>query len=99
MTEIDMPLIELMQKQDGGDFLRAIAEAVQLLMERAVEGLVGPGPYELGGGSPTWRNGHRDRELMTRLGGAELASRSSGRAPSLRAPSSRAGRPVRRWWR
>ena len=33
-------LIELLQKQDDGDFLRAVAEAVlQLLMEHDVEGL------------------------------------------------------------
>jgi hypothetical protein len=33
MTETSMPLIELLQKQDDGDFLRAVAEAVlQLLM-------------------------------------------------------------------
>ena len=40
-------LIELLQKQDDGDFLRAVAEAVlQLLMEHDVEGLVGAGRNE-----------------------------------------------------
>ncbi len=35
MTEPALPLIELLQKQDDGDFLRSVAEAVlQLLMER-----------------------------------------------------------------
>lgn len=37
MTEPTLPLIELLQKQDDGDFLRAVAEAVlQLLMEHDV---------------------------------------------------------------
>ena len=45
MTEPTLPLIELLQKQDDGDFLRAVAEAVlQLLMEHDVEGVVGAGP-------------------------------------------------------
>ena len=57
MTETSMPLINLLQKQDGGDFLRAVAEAVlQLLMEHDVEGLVGR--YERGDGRQTWRNGY-----------------------------------------
>jgi transposase-like protein len=79
MTEPSMPLIELLQKQDDGDFLRAVAEAVlQLLMEHDVEGLVGAGRYERGDGRLTWRNGYRDRELKTRLGVLKL------RVPKLR---------------
>jgi putative transposase len=79
MTESSMPLIELLQKQDDGDFLRAVAEAVlQLLMEHDVEGLVGVGRYERGDGRLTWRNGYRDRELKTRLGVLNL------RVPKLR---------------
>lgn len=31
MTETNMPLIELLQKHDEGDFLRAVTEAVGLL--------------------------------------------------------------------
>ncbi len=47
ITETSIPLIELLQKQDDGDFLRAVAVAVlQLLMEHDVEGLVGAGRYE-----------------------------------------------------
>ena len=43
MAEDSMALIELMQKADGGDFLRSLAEAVlQLLMEADV---VGDRPY------------------------------------------------------
>ena len=42
MAEDSMALIELMQKADGGDFLRSLAEAVlQLLMEADVDGLIG----------------------------------------------------------
>ena len=79
MTETTLPLIELLQKQDDGDFLRAVAEAVlQLLMEHDVEGLVGAGRYERGDGRQTWRNGYRDRELKTRLGALNL------RVPKLR---------------
>jgi putative transposase len=79
MTETTFPLIELLQKQDDGDFLRAVAEAVlQLLMEHDVEGVVGAGRYERGDGRQTWRNGYRDRELKTRLGALNL------RVPKLR---------------
>ena len=79
MTEPTLPLIELLQKQDDGDFLGAVAEAVlQLLMEHDVEGVVGAGRYERGDGRQTWRNGYRDRELKTRLGALNL------RVPKLR---------------
>jgi transposase-like protein len=79
MTDTSMPLIELLQKQDDGDFLRAVAEAVlQLLMEHDAEGLIGAGRYERGDGRLTWRNGYRDRELKTRLGVLNL------RVPKLR---------------
>jgi transposase-like protein len=79
MTETGMPLIELLQKQDNGVFLRAVAEAVlQLLMEHDVEGLVGAGRCERGDGRLTWRNGYRDREFKTRLGVLNL------RVPKLR---------------
>jgi hypothetical protein len=45
MTEERMPLADLVQKADGGDFLRAVAEAVlQLLMEADVDGLIGASP-------------------------------------------------------
>jgi putative transposase len=53
MTETTLPLIELLQKQDDGDFLRSVAEAVlQLLMEHDVE-VVGAGRYERGDGRQT----------------------------------------------
>jgi hypothetical protein len=42
MTEVRLPLNELLQKAGDGDFLRAVAESVlQLLMEADVEGLIG----------------------------------------------------------
>jgi hypothetical protein len=42
MTEARMALIELLEKADDGDFLRAVAEAVlQLLMEADVESVIG----------------------------------------------------------
>ena len=44
MTKTNMDLSELLAKQDGGDFLRSVAEAVlQLIMEADVEGLIGAG--------------------------------------------------------
>ncbi len=44
MTKDSMPLIELLQKQDEGDYLLAVAEAVpQLIMEADVEGVIGAG--------------------------------------------------------
>lgn len=67
MTENNMTLIELLQKHDEGDFLRAVTEAVlQTLMEHDVEGVIGAGRYERGDGRQTYRNGYRDRELKTR---------------------------------
>jgi putative transposase len=79
MTETNMPLIELLRKQDDGDFLRSVAEAVlQLLMEHDVEGVIGAGRHERAEGRLTYRNGYRDRELKTRLGSLNL------RVPKLR---------------
>jgi putative transposase len=79
MTEERMPLAELLEKAGEGDFLRAVAEAVlQLLMEADVEGLIVAGRYERNGERTTWRNGHRERALDTRLGALQL------RIPKLR---------------
>ncbi len=79
ITDTNMPLIERLQKHDGGDFLRAVTQAVlQTLMEHVVEGLIGAGRYERGDGRQTYRNGYRDRELKTRLGALNL------RVPKLR---------------
>jgi putative transposase len=79
MTEERLVLAELLEKAGDGDFLRAVAEAVlQLLMESDVEGMIGAGRYERSGERTTWRNGHRDRTLDTRLGALQL------RIPKLR---------------
>ena len=75
MTEERLPLNELLQKSDDGDFLRAVAESVlQLLMEADVEGLIGAGAkHERAADRPlNWRNGYRDRTLDTRLGSLNL---------------------------
>jgi putative transposase len=100
MTEGRLPLSELLEKAGDGDFLRSVAEAVlQMLMEADVDGLIGAGRYERSGERTTWRNGHRDRVLDTRLGSLQLRIRSCGRAAISR-HSWRRGRPRRkRWWR
>ena len=73
MTKTNMDLTELLAKQDGGDFLRAVAEAVlQLIMEADVEGLIGAGKHERSADRATWRNGYRERALDTRLGTLNL---------------------------
>ena len=73
MTKTNMDLSELLAKQDGGDFLRAVAEAVlQLIMEADVEGLIGAGKHERADQRTTWRNGYRERALDTRLGTLNL---------------------------
>ncbi len=75
-------MIELLQKHDEDDFLRAVTEAVlQTLMEHDVEGMIGAGRYERGDGRQTYRNGYRDRELKTRMGALNL------RVPKLRTGS------------
>src|SRR6201990_527980 len=89
MTEERLVLAELLEKAGEGDFLRAVAEAVlQLLMETDVEGLIGAGRYERSGERTTWRNGHRDRMLDTRLGSLQL------RIPPSRHPAVPRGQEV-----
>jgi putative transposase len=79
MTDGSMALVELLEKADDGDFLRAVAEAVlQLLMEADVEGVIGAGRHERSPERLTYRNGHRARTLDTRLGPLRL------RIPELR---------------
>jgi putative transposase len=79
MTEDTLPLTELLAKAGGGDFLRAVAEAVvQLLMETDVEGLIGAARHERTAERNTYRNGYRERALDTRLGTLQL------RIPKLR---------------
>jgi putative transposase len=79
MTDARLPLAELLEKAGDGDFLRAVAEAVQqLLMEADVEGLIGAARHERTAERQTYRNGYRDRALDTRLGTLQL------RVPKLR---------------
>ena len=74
-----MALVELLEKADDGDFLRAVAEAVlQLLMEADVESVIGAGRHERSPERLNYRNGHRARTLDTRLGSLQL------RIPKLR---------------
>lgn len=50
MTKTDMDRSALLAKQDQGDILRGIAEAVlQLIMETDVDGLIGAGRHERSG--------------------------------------------------
>lgn len=59
MTKTNMDLSELLAKQDVGDFLRSVAEAVlQLIMEADVEGLIGASKHERSNDRATWRNGY-----------------------------------------
>lgn len=69
MTDDRLPLTELLAKAGDQDFLRTVAESVlQLIMEADVEGLIGAGRFERSAERATWRNGHRERSLETRLG-------------------------------
>jgi len=88
MTGTNMTLVDLLQKHDGGDFLRAVTEGVlQTLMEHDVGGVIGAGRHERGEGRQTCRKGYRDRELKTRMGALNL------RVPKLRAGSCFPGFP------
>jgi putative transposase len=63
-----------------------------LLMETDVDGLIGAGRYERNGERTTWRNGHRDRVLDTRLGSLQLRIpklRQGSYFPSFLAPRKR----------
>ena len=96
MTEERLALSELLEKAGDSDFLRTVAEAVlQLLMDADVEGVIGAGRYERSGERTTWRNGHRDRMLDTRLGSLQLRIPNSVKAATSRR-SSRPGRFRRR---
>jgi transposase-like protein len=63
----------LLQKSGEGDVLRTVAERVlQLLMEAAVEGVIGAARHECSAERLNWRNGCRERTLGTRLGPLSL---------------------------
>jgi transposase-like protein len=60
-------------KPDRGDVLRSVAAAVlQLILAAAVDGLIGAGRHARSGARTTWRHGHRERALDTRLGTLQL---------------------------
>ena len=74
MTDSTMTLLlDQIQASTDGDFLRAIAaHTLQRLMEFEVDGLIGAGRHERSDERTTYRNGHRDRQLETRLGTLDL---------------------------
>jgi len=99
MTEDKMALVELLEKADDGDFVRAVAEAVlQLLMEADVEGVVGAGRHERSETRLNYRNGHRARSTPGSAR-SSCASRSCARARTSRPFWSRARLARRRWSR
>ena len=62
-----------MAKIGDGDFLRTAAECVlHIIIKADVECLIGAGRHERSSDWSTWRNGHRDRCLGTRLGKLNL---------------------------
>ncbi len=99
MAEDSMALIELMQKADGGDFLRSLAEAVlQLLMEADVDGLIGASRHERSAERVSYRNGYRDRSLDTRVGSLQLRIPKLRQGSSFRPSWSRARPANAPWW-
>ena len=87
MTEERMALIELLQKSEDADFLRAVAEGVlQMLMEADVEGLIGAGRHERSADRLNYRNGYRERDCRPSL-------RAYAPRPSTLEPGSRMTRP------
>jgi transposase-like protein len=74
MTDDTMALVlDQIQASTDGDFLRAIAaHTLQRLMEFEVDGLIGAGRHERSDERTTYRNGHRARQLETRLGTLDL---------------------------
>ena len=73
MTETDMDLSELLATQNGGDFLRGVAEAVpRPIVEADGDGPIGAGRHERADPHTTWGNGYRERAPDTRLGTLNL---------------------------
>jgi transposase-like protein len=74
-----LPLAEPLRKAGGGDFPRAVAEAVlQPLVEADAEGPIGAGRHERSPERLGWRGGYRDRTLGARPGSLQP------RVPKLR---------------
>src|SRR5215472_226594 len=94
MTDESMPLLELLQKRGGGDFLKELAEAVlQRLMEFEAEGLIGAGRWERSDARTTQRNGYRDRALTPGSARSSCAFPNCGTAAISRPFSNRARPP------
>jgi len=73
MTETNMDLSDILATQDGGDFLRGVAEAVSRpIVEADGDDLIGAGRRERTDPRTTWRNRYRERALDTRLGTLNL---------------------------
>ena len=73
MTEGRLAVSELLEKAGEGDLLRAVAEAVAAAADGSrCRGSALAARYERIGERTTWRNGHRDRVLDTRLGPLQL---------------------------
>ena len=80
MTDDTMHLLDVVQKSDDGDFLKAITEtALQRIMDADVDNIIGAARDERSPERLTYRNGYRERTLETRLGSLEL------KVPKLRA--------------
>ena len=59
MTKTMIDRSELPAKQDGGDVLRSVAEAVlQLIMEADIDSLIRASKHERAEQRTTWRNGY-----------------------------------------
>jgi hypothetical protein len=69
ITDDSMRLLKTVQKSDDGDLLKTIAEtALQRIMDAHVENIIGAARHERSPERLTYRNGHRERTLETRLG-------------------------------
>ncbi len=72
MADDTMHLLDVVQKGDDGDVLKAIAEtALQRIMDADVDNIIGAARHERSPERLTWRNGYRERTLETRLGSLE----------------------------
>jgi len=73
MTETHMDLSDILAKQNGGDFLCGVAEAVpRPIVEADGNGPIGAGRHERSADRAIWRKGYRKRAHDTRLGTLNL---------------------------
>ena len=77
-----MALIEVAEKHAGDDFLRELGQfTLQRVMELETDGRCGAGGHERSEQRINRRNGHRDRNMQTRIGTLDL------KIPKLRSGS------------